>query len=256
MLPDVEQQLAAYARAAADLHDVSYGPDQFKLGATLATRLVPGCRASAILRQHRRTTETVAATSDTARAADVRARQVFDGAGMQALATQSLVVSADLRTDARWPEWSEYVAGRLGFAAVISLPLRTPEHSFGALTLYFDEPVADIAPVVARADALAKLLVLALTCGHKIEHQSVALEGRTVIGQAQGILMSQLDVSANDAFSHLQRLSQNGNRKLAAVAAEVVGDLVARRDQTTTGRPAGLGTAGVIHPPAADSRKA
>jgi AmiR/NasT family two-component response regulator len=48
-----------------------------------------------------------------------------------------------------------------------------------------------------------------------------ALDSRLVIGQAEGILMSRLDLDADQAFEYLKRLSSTSNRKLAQIAAEI-----------------------------------
>jgi hypothetical protein len=48
------------------------------------------------------------------------------------------------------------------------------------------------------------------------------LEGRTVIGQAQGILMTKHGVSADEAFGLLAQASQSGNVKVRDVAARIV----------------------------------
>lgn len=45
---------------------------------------------------------------------------------------------------------------------------------------------------------------------------------RTVIGQAEGILMERHQVSAEDAFEMLRRASQHSNRKLRDLAADLV----------------------------------
>ena len=56
----------------------------------------------------------------------------------------------------------------------------------------------------------------------EIHHLRVGLEHRTVIGQAQGILMAQLNIGADQAFDYLRRESMTRNRKLYDLAAEVV----------------------------------
>jgi AmiR/NasT family two-component response regulator len=50
-----------------------------------------------------------------------------------------------------------------------------------------------------------------------------ALVHRDVIGQAKGMLMERHDISAEEAFGRLVRISQDTNVKLHAVAAMVVG---------------------------------
>ena len=61
-----------------------------------------------------------------------------------------------------------------------------------------------------------------------------ALASRTVISSAVGILMARAEVTSQEAFDTLRRTSQNANRKLRDVAAELVerheGHIRAARD--------------------------
>lgn len=49
-----------------------------------------------------------------------------------------------------------------------------------------------------------------------------ALGRRLVLGQAQGIVMERLDVTADVAFAFLSRASQQSNTKIHEVAAQLV----------------------------------
>jgi AmiR/NasT family two-component response regulator len=50
----------------------------------------------------------------------------------------------------------------------------------------------------------------------------VALDTRTVIGQAVGMLMERYNLEATAAFAVLKRVSMSANRKLRDVATELV----------------------------------
>jgi AmiR/NasT family two-component response regulator len=63
---------------------------------------------------------------------------------------------------------------------------------------------------------------VAVAIGLEIENRSKAMITRTVIGQAEGILMERLGITADQAFDELRRISSRSNQKLAAVAAELV----------------------------------
>jgi AmiR/NasT family two-component response regulator len=54
-----------------------------------------------------------------------------------------------------------------------------------------------------------------------IRQLMVAVERRTVIGIALGILMERQGLTQDDAFERLRRLSQHQNRKLYDIASEV-----------------------------------
>lgn len=56
----------------------------------------------------------------------------------------------------------------------------------------------------------------------EIEQLRAALESRLVIGQAQGVLMERLDIDSRQAMDYLRRASNELNRKLALVAADIV----------------------------------
>ena len=64
-----------------------------------------------------------------------------------------------------------------------------------------------------------------------------ALETRTTIGQAVGIVMTQRALTAEEAFAHLVELSSHSNTKLRDVAASIVTQAETRTAQRRTVRP-------------------
>ena len=56
----------------------------------------------------------------------------------------------------------------------------------------------------------------------EVEQLQVAVDHRTTIGQAQGILMERLGIDADTAFEYLQRVSMHENRKLFVLAVDIV----------------------------------
>jgi AmiR/NasT family two-component response regulator len=55
-----------------------------------------------------------------------------------------------------------------------------------------------------------------------VEQLTVAVEHRTTIGMALGMLRERLDLSADEAFAYLRRASSHQNRKLYDIAREFV----------------------------------
>ncbi|MGH3413818.1 MAG: ANTAR domain-containing protein [Marmoricola sp.] len=112
-------------------------------------------------------------------------------------------------------------ASTLGLAALLATRLQI-ERTLGALNLFsrsareFGAGARDHARVFA-AHAAATLL----TVGER-QDLHIAVDSRTTIGQAQGILMERYELDAAQAFSVLRRLSQSTNRKLHDVAGDVV----------------------------------
>lgn len=102
------------------------------------------------------------------------------------------------------------------------LQLFTAEDTLGALNLYSLQEDAFDETARVEALALARHVAVALAAAQQIGQLRLAIEGRTVIGQAEGILMERFDLTARQSFSTLVRVSSVTNRKLLAIATELV----------------------------------
>jgi GAF domain-containing protein len=135
---------------------------------------------------------------------------------------------ADLAVDYRWPQFA--AAGiNAGYRSCLFLPLPAANDDVATFTLFSGKPNA------FGGSSYDVVLLLALHAGAAFDnvqlyHDSTklvtqlqaALANRTVIGQAQGILMHRYDLSPETAFTVLKRGSQDGNLKLRALALELV----------------------------------
>jgi hypothetical protein len=70
----------------------------------------------------------------------------------------------------------------------------------------------------AEGLALAAQAAVAARGARTEEHLRTAITTRTVIGQAQGVLMDLLKITADEAFGILSRASSDTNVKLRSVA--------------------------------------
>jgi AmiR/NasT family two-component response regulator len=61
-----------------------------------------------------------------------------------------------------------------------------------------------------------------------IANLRIALEGRDIIGQAKGVIMSSAGCTADEAFDRLVEQSQRENRKVVDIAAEIAASPSAR----------------------------
>ncbi len=68
----------------------------------------------------------------------------------------------------------------------------------------------------------------------EVEGLRRALETRTTIGQAVGIVMTQRSMTAEEAFAHLVELSSHSNTKLRDIAATIVSQSEGRTAQRRT----------------------
>jgi GAF domain-containing protein len=165
--------------------------------------------------------ETVGPSAPVVTQADALQYRLSEGPCVDVSTSAHRITSEDLAADLRWPRWGPGAVD-LGFRSVLSAELHAGGRRIGALNLYgshirqFSDRDADTATLFAQHSAAA-LAHVSLQEGLRD-----ALDTRTVIGQAQGILMERFDVKADRAFSILRRYSQHHNVKLAAVAHTLV----------------------------------
>lgn len=62
---------------------------------------------------------------------------------------------------------------------------------------------------------------VALLTAKLLDHLQRALASRDVIGQAKGVLMERLKISADEAFEELRAMSQRINRNVSILATEL-----------------------------------
>lgn len=147
--------------------------------------------------------------------------QLREGPCIDATAKGKPVRSDDLDSDPRWPRWGPS-AVNVGLHSILSIDLQARRHTIGALNMYgtrsgqFGDDEAALAQIFAYHAASA----LAVARNEEQLHQ--ALDTRTGIGQAQGILMERYKIDADRAFHVMRRYSQDHNVKLYDVATTIV----------------------------------
>ncbi|MBO1755493.1 GAF and ANTAR domain-containing protein [Allobranchiibius sp. CTAmp26] len=128
----------------------------------------------------------------------------------------------DLARDERWPRWAKKVTDELQVSSLLSLLLFSHHGSSGALNLYATRGNEFTSDDFAVAETLAAHLSVAVADGLEIENRGRGMVSRTIIGQAEGILMERYGIGAEEAFAFLRRSSQDANRKLVQVAQDLV----------------------------------
>jgi transcriptional regulator with GAF, ATPase, and Fis domain len=218
--PDLSERIAAAARTLSSERDV-----QHTLAASvgLATELIDGCdEAGVSVVYGRRTIETTAATSDLVATGDKLQYEFQEGPCLDAIWDQETVHSPDLASEVRWPVWGPRVVEELGVRSMLCFRLFTAKDTLGALNLYSRRAGAFTEDDAVEGLALAAHVAVALVSATEIEGLNAAAVNRTVIGQAQGILMERYDIDSERAFSLLRRVSQDSNQRLRWIAAELV----------------------------------
>jgi transcriptional regulator with GAF, ATPase, and Fis domain len=171
---------------------------------------------------------TAAASSDDARAVDDAQYALDEGPCVEALRTGIEQRFDDLTEIDRWPLFRQR-ADELGFQSVFAVPLRAGGRAIGCLNVFAAEAnglseddrtlarriAAPAASTLANGRAFRRVSRLA-------EQLQEALDGRAVIERAKGVLIAHTRCSEVQAFERLRRASQEQNRPLRLVAAEVV----------------------------------
>jgi len=135
------------------------------------------------------------------------------------------VLAPRLRSDARWPRYTQRVIDETPIRSAAAYPLRLGSVDLGVLALYsdrechFDEPLAPAAAVLADHASLALAQV---TAAERIANLEIALTTNRTIGVAIGVLMARSQVTQEAAFDMLRTTSQHTHCKLRDVADYVV----------------------------------
>jgi GAF domain-containing protein len=218
---EVGDQFAAVARELRTQRDEAALLDR---AISIATELIAGCQHACVTLVHHagRRLETPAFTSDVARRGDELQYEFDEGPCLDSVRHHETTASSDLRAERRWPRWAPAVVEQLGIRSMLCYQLFTSEHSYGALNLYSEQVNGFDEDDQAVGLALAAHVAVALAASREIDTRGLAIARRTIIGQAQGILMERYGIEAEQALRALTRVSQDSNRKLFDVAQDVV----------------------------------
>jgi len=145
------------------------------------------------------------------------------------------IIVESLATDGRYPEFAASALAH-GVRSTLSLPMLSGEASVGAMNFYagtdaaFGQTEAEVGRLFA-AQATVVLVNAQAYWGARLrsEHLEQALAGREVIDLAKGIIMNAIGCGPDEAFDTLVKQSQQENRKLRVVAAEIVARAQRRR---------------------------
>jgi GAF domain-containing protein len=198
--------------------------------ADLAKTVMPGSPEASVTLVIKDTPTTVASTSPLATNLDESQYERGHGPCLHAARTGELTEIADTRTDSRWPDYLPRAAEH-GALSTLSVPLTIDENEqvTGALNIYarephaFDEDSRTAATRFAPYAAVAGGNLHAYRSARDLaDNLQIALDTRGVIDQAKGILMQRHKLTADQAFQLLVRASMKTNRKLRAVADDLV----------------------------------
>ncbi|UXM91857.1 GAF and ANTAR domain-containing protein [Paenarthrobacter sp. JL.01a] len=177
----------------------------------------------------RRSAGTVASSGERARMLDELQYNFDDGPCLRACREITQVHIPDFAKDNTWPEYNELVT-KHGIRSVLAVPFPLRDSAATAgLNLYSEHPNAFDQSAVQRANDYVEQSSKGLRLAVRIaEHMQTAanlraaMESRTVIDVATGIIIAQNRCTQEDAIELIKKASSNRNVKLRAVAQAIV----------------------------------
>lgn len=212
----------ALAELARDLQREHGAPATLEKVVASAIAMIPGVEEASIsLVTGRREVTSWAASDDLPKVVDALQSETGQGPCLDAIYDHATVSVPDMATETRWPDFAARAA-EAGAGSMLSFQLFVQEDNLGALNLYGRRPHAFDVESEHVGYLFAAHAAIAFSAVRAGENLQVALDSRTLIGQAQGILMERHELSADQAFVLLTTASQHRNVKLRVVAQELV----------------------------------
>lgn len=179
----------------------------------------------------RRRAMTGMGNTDRARELNNIQQQLGQGPCLTALEEERTIVVPEALTDPRWPEFGQELAQR-GIRSVLAIPLVLDEGAAASINFFSEDQDFFSEDLVANAQKYAlhvqSALRLAVRLGVKqqrAEDLQDAMQARTTIDLAVGVIMGQQRCSQEAAFEVLSRAASARNQKVRSVAQEMLENL-------------------------------
>ncbi|AKZ53150.1 putative transcription antitermination regulator [Streptomyces ambofaciens ATCC 23877] len=166
-----------------------------------------------------------------------------DGPCLQSLRTDEEVTVRDMLDESRWGDYPAYAAS-CGIRSSLSLPIAAHTHTAGALNLYAGPPAAFEDADLTALRSLAAQATGGIALAQRIadtqefaDQLQTAMQSRSVIDQALGVVMGQNRCTAQEAFTILRSASQHRNIKLRDLCRELITGVTGRPPDPPDLRP-------------------
>lgn len=216
---EFSHRLAEAARAMADSRDDT---DTLQRVAEMTVDLIESCDVAGVcvLRSGRH--DSCAHTHSYVQAMDDLQRELGEGPSVSGLSAMDVVAVEDLGSDAPWPRWGEQVVDQTGLRSYLGFRLFTDVDSIGTLNLYSYETGSFDYQDRLDGMVVAAHAAVAINAAVRQDQMHTALTSRQLIGEATGMLRAKFELTSEQAFGVLKRISSQQNLKLFAVAQHVV----------------------------------
>ena len=176
--------------------------------------------ASITMRHPDGTLDTYAATNPVSADLDEQQYQLREGPCYDATTDGLYAVAGNLAADERYPRYGP-VAVRAGIRSQVGIRLFENNRTAGGLNLY-SRPVGALDQAHTMSRLFSHQAAIALAYSLEVTTLKEAVQTRTRIGQAVGIVMERYKIPEQQAFAFLTRLSQQRNIKIRHLADELI----------------------------------
>jgi transcriptional regulator with GAF, ATPase, and Fis domain len=172
--------------------------------------------------------ELLASTSHSATELEIYQTQSREGPCIDSLRLlHPVLVAGERDMTTRWPGAGPRIVAA-GFRTVHAGPLRWHSRALGGLNVFFSDPVHLDAEQQAFAQAFADVATLALVQTQEpsdrelAAHIHAALEARTLVEHAKGVLVETRDLDPATAYSTLLRMASTEGLPLTELARNLI----------------------------------
>ncbi len=192
----------------------------------------------AVMLNRRHRTTTAAWSDPRAKVMDEIQQNYGAGPCLHAISSATTVLVPDTRHDSRWPGYGQAIS-QLGQLSVLAVPLTLDDGSRAALNIFapgvnaFGSTSIDNAELFAAQARSSLRLAIRVATGQQLAKDlRAAMESRTAIDLAAGIIMGQNRCSQEEAMAILAKASSGRNQKLRTVAENLVASFTSQEPFT------------------------
>jgi hypothetical protein len=152
------------------------------------------------------------------------------GPGLDAARTRALVTTADLGTDARWPELAARTRTAGAGYAVAAIPLDVDRASVGALCVYVAHPRTVDPDVLLTAMAIVNQAEIMLSEVHRRAHRTAG----AAVDRAAGVIIAQRGCGVGEAYDVLHDTANRLGLDRLSVAERLIAAAARNADRAPT----------------------
>jgi hypothetical protein len=167
--------------------------------------------------------ETISATDDRAGRIDELQFDLGEGPCWDALNTRRPVLETDVANSAEWPAFTRAIQGE-NVGAIFAFPLSIGPLEIGAVDLYSDRP-GSLTPEQQEQTVALSAIVSRILLRHAVADAApspTSTFSRRLVHQATGMVLAQLDTTAEDAYLVIQARAFSDNRSMRDVAEDII----------------------------------